>query len=112
MRGALRVSEPLEPPKRPAVAFVGAVQRARRSNQAFEPAHLEFLGTWRRRDVAVELARLGFGQVVLGERVDDHRLLSVRARDADFVARPEVPIRLARGAVDLDLPALARLLRL
>src|SRR4029078_10744044 len=67
----------------------------------------------RRRDVLVELARLRLGQVLVGERLDDHLLPpSAGAGDGQPGAGAQFTVRLGRAlAVDLDLAAVAGPLR-
>ena len=65
------------------------------------------------RGVLIEESRLGFRHVPVGEADDGHCLLSPeRAAQPQLVADAQLAMRFAALAVDLDLSAMARLLRL
>ena len=96
-----------------ALALVGDAGRHREPSRPQDVGDRLLFRRGRRRDVLVELARLRLGQVLVGERLDDHLLPpSAGARDGQPVAGPQLTVRLGRAlAVDLDLSAVAGPLR-
>jgi hypothetical protein len=85
----------------------------RRAVQALHPPHFNFFRRRRRRQILIQFARLRFGDMPVGEPADDDALFaSVRPADHELVAHAQQPVRLGGLAVDVDLAALARLLRL
>ena len=111
--GVTNLVEAAEPTAFAAFALVGDGGRAGEAAGAKQIAHELFFRRGRRRDVLVERARVGFGDVGVGERLHEDLLpASAGTRDLEPVARLQLAMRLRRAlAVHLDLPALAGALR-
>src|SRR5262249_52323006 len=100
------------PTEQAPLAFVGSPRRDRRAEDPFHPALLDLLGRRWRRDVVVELPRVGSGQVCFGDGAHDEPLRTAeRPRDDQLVTGPDSAMRLDRLPVDDDLSVPAGFLR-
>src|SRR5918993_2045068 len=100
-------------PPLPAIGRPGADRTRGRAGQPLHAQELELLRRGRGSGVLVQLPRLRFRDVTIGEPADDHALLPRAApRDHQLVADLQHAVRTSVGAVDVDLAGLARLLRL
>ena len=102
----------LQLPERAALAFVGSVSALHaRAIHPFHSPHFLFLfGQWR-TCVLVEKSGFGFWDVPVGKAQNGDCLLApVGPAQPQFVTDPQVAMRFAALAIDLDLSAEACLL--
>ena len=94
---------PLHPPQGPALPLVGRTRRGQsRPIHSLKASRLDLFGGRRRRKVFVKELCLGFGDVPVRQRLDDHPLLATKwATDLDFIAFSQSPVGLRGLAVDL-----------
>lgn len=94
---------PLHPPQGPALPLVGRTGRGHsRPIHSLEASRLDFFGGRRWRKVFVKELGLGFGDVPVRQRLNDHALLATKgATDLDFIAFSQSPVGLRDLAVDL-----------
>ena len=111
--GRRRLVASLETPDRPTLAFVRRSRRRHlRAVDSFKPAHLDLFRRRRGREIFIQLPGLDLRDMAIGQPSDDDALLAAeRPADQQFVAGAQQAIWFRRLTVDVDLAALAGVLR-
>ena len=84
-----------------------------RLEQSLHPTHFDLRSRWRRRAVFIQLPRISFGDVTLGESMNNHGLsAATRTIDDQFVADAQIAVRFGNRTIHADPADFARSLRL